>query len=144
MANNVPKYLWKGLQSGRSYFVDGVDYTPDMVLADERRGIKFSFITDTRPIDTIPDFIKGSDLFVCEAMYGDDMDIGKAVKNKHMTFRESASLAKKGDVGTLLLTHFSPSVDKPSNFIENAKSVFKNTVIGYDGIQIDIPYPECE
>lgn len=142
IANNVPKYLWKGLQNGRSYFTEDGDFTPDMVLADERRGIKLSFITDTRPIDSIIPFIDGSDLFICEAMYGDDLDIGKAVKNKHMTFRESAGLAKRGNVKELLLTHFSPSVDKPADFLENAMSVFENTTVGFDGIQKNISYPE--
>ena len=56
--------------------------------------LKLSFITDTRFLLTIPDFISDSDLFVCEGMYGDDMDISKAVKNKHMTFNEAANLAK--------------------------------------------------
>ena len=51
-----------------------------MVLGDNRKGIKISFITDTRPIFTIPEFINNSDLFICEAMYGDDLDIYKAIK----------------------------------------------------------------
>lgn len=138
--NNVPKYLWKNLQLGQTFYIDDNAYTPDMVLGEERKGIKFSYITDTRPINTIPEFIKESDLFICEAMYGDDLDIAKAVKNKHMTFRESASLAKLGKVKHLLLTHFSPSVDNPSYFIENARSVFKNTTIAHDGIKIDLSY----
>ena len=87
-------------------------------------------------------FVNDSDLFVCEAMYGDDMDISKAVKNKHMTFREAATLAKNGNVKKLLLTHFSPSVEKPDFFAENASSVFENTIIGYDGISLEIAYPD--
>lgn len=140
--NNVPKALWSHLQKGKSYFVDDNNYTPDMVLGDERKGIKISYITDTRPINSIVDFVNDSDLFVCEAMYGDDIDISKAVKNKHMTFREAATLAKNGNVKKLLLTHFSPSVEKPDYFAENASSVFENTIIGYDGISLEIAYPD--
>ena len=51
-----------------------------------------------------------------------------------MTFREAASLAYKGRVNELLLTHFSPSINEPKDFIDNAKSIFKNTIIGEDGI----------
>lgn len=139
--NKVPKYLWKNLQLGQTFYIDNTTYTPDMVLGEERKGIKLSYITDTRPIDNVPAFINESDLFICEAMYGDDMDIGKAVKNKHMTFREAASLAKRGKVKQLLLTHFSPSVDNPDNYLENAKSVFEKTIVGYDGIKLNIAYP---
>lgn len=139
--NDVPKYLWSHLQSGKSYYTDEKEYSPELVLGDERKGIKLSYITDTRPIDSIPDFILDSDVFICEAMYGDDMDISKAAKNKHMTFREAATLAKLGNVKQLLLTHFSPSLENPEEFIENAKSVFSNATICYDGINFTIAYP---
>lgn len=105
-----------------------------MVLGSERQGIKISLITDTRPLDTVPNFIKESDLFICEGTYGDDNDIEKAIKNKHMTFVEAASLAYKGNVKELLLTHFSPAMPEPELFKQNVLGVFKNTIIGYDGI----------
>lgn len=141
ISNNIPKYLWKGLQQGRTYIVDDITYTPENVLGEARKGIKLSFITDTRPIKSIPEFIKHSDLFICEAMYGDDMDISKAVKNKHMTFREAATLARNGQVKKLMLTHFSPSVDNPKEFEENASTTFKDVIIPEDGYTITIPYP---
>ena len=140
--NEVPKILWQKLQEGRSIEYEGKLYTPNMVLGDDRKGIKISFITDTRPIFTIPEFIKNSDLFVCEAMYGDDLDISKAVKNKHMTFREAANLANLGDVKQLLLTHFSPSLENPYDYIENATSVFNNTIIGEDRLELHLNFDD--
>ena len=141
LKNNIPKNLWKGLQEGRTYYIDDYVYSPDSVLGDFRQGIKLSFVTDTRPLSSIPDFISNSDLFICEAMYGDDMDISKAVKNKHMTYREAANLAKKGNVKRLLLTHFSPSVDNPMEFLDNAKNTFYNVEIPMDGYTTTISYP---
>jgi len=140
--NNVPKILWQKLQNGKNITYNGVEYYPEMVLGDDRKGIKLSFVTDTRPLPTIPDFIKDSDLFVCESMYGDDMDISKAIKNKHMTFRESANLAKLGNVKKLLLTHFSPSLENPSSYLENATSVFENTVIGEDRMEFNLNFED--
>lgn len=140
--NEVPKILWQKLQEGRTIEYEGKLYTPDMVLGDDRKGIKISFITDTRPILTIPEFIKNSDLFVCEAMYGDDLDISKAVKNKHMTFREAANLANLGNVKQLLLTHFSPSLENPYDYIENAISVFNNTIIGEDRLELHLNFDD--
>ena len=140
--NNVPKKYWNMLQKGMTIMDEDLTYTPEMVLGDNRKGIKISMITDTRPLDTIPEFIEDADLFICEAMYGDDMDISKAIKNKHMLFREAASLAVKGNVKQLLLTHFSPSIEDPNKFENNAKSVFENTIIGYDRFSTQIKYPE--
>lgn len=140
--NNVPRKYWNMLQKGMTIMDDDVNYTPDMVLGDDRKGIKISMITDTRPLDTIPEFIYDADLFICEAMYGDEMDISKAIKNKHMLFREAASLAVMGNAKQLLLTHFSPSIEDPNIFENNAKSVFENTIIGYDRFSTQIKYPE--
>ena len=140
--NNVPKILWQNLQEDKSILYNDIEYYPDMVLGDDRKGIKLSFITDTRPIDSIPEFIKSSDLFICESMYGDDMDLSKAIKNKHMTFRESATLAKLGNVKRLLLTHFSPSLENPSIYLENATSVFENTIIGQDRLELNLNFED--
>ena len=138
--NNVPKILWQKLQSGKDIIFNDMIYSPDMVLGDDRKGIKISFITDTRPILSIPEFIKNSDLFICESMYGDDLDISKAVKNKHMTFREAANLARLGNVKNLVLTHFSPSLGEPNLYKKNATDVFENTIIGEDRLSFSLNF----
>lgn len=132
LRNNIPKMLWSRLQRGEMVEYEGAQYAPDMVLGDERKGIKLSYITDTRPMAPIPEFIQGSNLLVCEGTYGDDEDWEKAVKNKHMTFREAAQLAREGKVKKLLLTHFSPVMQQPERYAQNAAEVFPNVVVGQD------------
>lgn len=132
--NNVPKEFWKTLQNGETIINKDKKYQPNMVLGKKRKGIKLSYITDSRSIDTIIDFIYESDLFICEGTYGDNEDKDKAIKNKHMTFAEAADLAKRGRVKELLITHFSPSMDTPEIYANNAISIFPNTIIGYDGL----------
>ncbi|MGL5576094.1 MAG: ribonuclease Z [Sarcina sp.] len=128
--NNVPKPLWGKLQKGIPIELNGITYTPNLVLGQDREGLKISYITDTRTMPQISEFIKNSNLFICEGTYGDDQDIDKAIQNKHMTFREAAILAKNGTVDELLLTHFSPAMPNPSLFIQNARDIFENTIIG--------------
>lgn len=130
---NVPKEIWSLLQKGETVLYENKIYEPCMVLGENRRGIKVSFITDTRPIEAIGDFIEDSDLFICEGTYGDDRDIEKAERNMHMTFKEAAILAQKGNVRQMLLTHFSPSMDRPEKYRQNAENIFGNVIIGYDG-----------
>ncbi|QVK16834.1 ribonuclease Z [Mycoplasmatota bacterium] len=130
--NDIPKKFWNILQKGEKVVDNGNIYTKDMVLGEERSGIKISYVTDTRPLDTIPPFISKSDLFICEGTYGNDTDFKKAINHHHMTFREAAQLAKKGCVKELVLTHFSPSLIQPSTYYMNAKEVFENTSIGTD------------
>ena len=133
ISDNIPKELWSRLQNGEIILCESGRYEPSMVLGEKRKGIKLSYITDTRQIDTIANFINESDLFVCEGTYGDNEDLVKAIKNKHMTFAEAAKLADEGKVNELLLTHFSTAMDEPDLYIENAKDIFPNTIIGYDG-----------
>ena len=138
--NNVPKILWSRLQREENILYEEKEYNSSLVLGEERKGIKIAIVTDTRPLEEIPEFIRESDLFICEGTYGDDLDKEKAIKYKHMTFREGATLAKEGKVKQLLLTHFSPSMMEPNVFLNNAKSVFENVVIGEDRMIFDLNF----
>lgn len=128
----IPVSLWSRLQNGEEVVFENKTYTPNMVLGEERRGLKLCYATDTRPTSSLLDFIKTSDLFVCEGMYGDDVFLEKALKNKHMLFSEAATLSKNANVAELWLTHYSPSLDNPNEYIQNTQDIFKNTVAGSD------------
>ncbi len=140
--SQAPQEIWGRLQNGEIVIYKEKEYTPDMVLGEERKGIKLSYITDTRPIDAIPSFINESNLFICEGTYGDNGDLEKAIKNKHMTFTEAAELACKGKVEELLLTHFSPAMDEPVLYKSNAIDIFPNTITGYDGFTKNLIFPK--
>ena len=138
--NQVPTQLWGKLQDGKVVIYENQIYNPSMVLGEKRKGIKLSYITDTRPMDAIADFINESDLFICEGTYGDNKDLEKAIRNKHMTFAEAARLAEEGKVGELLLTHFSSAMDDPELYKSNTQGIFENTSIGYDGFTKILSY----
>jgi len=129
---NIPIKFWKMLQKGETITYNGNVIYPEMVLGKARKGIKVSYCTDTRPTEGLVDFIKGSDLFICEGMYGDEKDFDKAVQKKHMMFSEAAELASKGNVRELWLTHYSPSLTDPEQYIKAARDIFKNAYTGKD------------
>ena len=138
--NKVPKILWNILQKGEGISYEGRNYEPSMVLGLDRKGIKLSFITDTRPHELIEDFVRASDLMICEGTYGSDDDIEKAIKNRHMTFREAAAMAHNGEVKQLVLTHFSPAMVNAEEYEKNAAEVFENTIIGKDGLTLTLSF----
>lgn len=129
---NIPVKFWKMLHSGNSVEVDGKTYTSDMVLGEPRNPIKISYVTDSRPVKHIKDIVKNSDLFICEGMYGEDEQQDNAIEKMHMIFSESATIAKEAKVKELWLTHFSPSMSRPEDFISYASDIFPNTKIGKD------------
>lgn len=138
----LPVNMWSILQKGGTVEYNGKIYTSDMVLGNARKGISLSFCTDTRPVDSLVNFINGSDLFVCEGMYGENEKQKKAIEYKHMLFSEAAKLAKLGNVKELWLTHLSPSMKEPELFIDNAKNIFANTKVGYDRMYTRINFEE--
>ena len=58
----------------------GKTYTPEMVLGAPRKGLKLTYCTDTRPTNSIRENAKGSDLFICEGMYGEKRKRGKSYR----------------------------------------------------------------
>ena len=139
---NIPQRYWKHLQRGETIESNGEVYTPDMVLGPARRGLKLTYVTDSRPGPNIVDNAKGSDLFVCEGMYGEKDKIEKAKEYKHMTFYEAAQLAKEAEVKELWLTHYSPSLTRPDEFLEEVRKVFEHTVTGKDRMSKELIFEE--
>ena len=138
----VPKGpLWGKLQRGEDVMnSDGVVIHPSDVLGEKRSGRKFSFVTDTMYFPEIADYVYGSDILFCEAMFSDDLE-ADAREKKHMTARQAAMCARDGEVGMLCLQHYSPRYsDRELKILgEEAKAIFPSTVLTRDRMSFDIP-----
>ena len=120
----------------------GKTYTPDMVLGPARKGLKVTYCTDTRPIPSISEHAKGSDLFICEGMYGEPEKQAKAKEFKHMTFYEAAKLAKDAEAAEMWLTHFSPSLVGPQRYMDEVQKIFPAAELGKDGRSVELLFEE--
>ena len=140
--NDVPMKAWSRLQKGIIVEEDGRGFTPDMILGPERKGIKLTYCTDTRPTKSIAENAAGSDLFICEGMYGEPGSEEKARAHRHMTYAEAATIAKNAGAREMWLTHFSPSLVRPKEYAQTAKSIFPNTVIPKDGFKKTLRFEE--
>ena len=138
----IPLKYWNPLQKGQTIEADDVTYTPDMVLGPARKGLKVTYTTDTRPTDSILKNAAGSDLFICEGMYGEDDKLEKAKGYKHMTFREAATLAKQADAGEMWLTHYSPSLIRPDEYMDMVRDIFPKAYPGKDGKTMEMNFEE--
>lgn len=138
---HIPQKYWGLLQKGENVEIeDGTEYTPDMVLGPARKGIKLAYCTDTRPTDSMVDNASGSDLFICEGMYGEKDKQKKAKEYKHMTFYEAAETAKAAKVKELWLTHYSPSLTRPEEFMEDVRAIFPNAIAAKDGRTVELTF----
>ena len=143
MQLNIPKNYWNRLQKGEIIETEEGTLTPDMVLGAPRKGLKVTYCTDTRPTESIVRAAAGADLFICEGMYGEPEKQQKAREYKHMTFYEAAQLAKKADVKELWLTHYSPSLTRPEEYMREVRNIFPNAVAAKDGRSVDLMFEEA-
>ncbi len=141
---DIPVRCWSHLQKGQTVECDGKRYTPDMVMGQERRGIKVTYCTDSRPTDLIASQAKDADLFICEGMYGEKEKLPKAKKNKHMMFNEAAALAAKAQPALMWLTHFSPSLVQAEHYMDEVRSIFAKSYLGKDGKSMEIDFIDEE
>ncbi len=144
LENSVPQKYWNRLQKGDTIIEGDTVYTPDMVIGPERRGIKITYCTDSRPVKTISDHAEKSDLFICEGMYGEQDKDSKAKEYKHMTFKEAAMLAKTAQVKELWLTHYSPSLTRPEDYLDEARCIFAYTKVGKDRKSVTLEFDKNE
>lgn len=142
--NQVPMKFWSRLQKGETLEEDGKIYTPDMVIGPPRQGIKLTYCTDTRPVQSLVQNAKDSDLLICEGMYGEKDKQAKAEEKKHMTFLEAAHVAKDAQVKEMWLTHYSPSLLHPEEYMKSVKKVFDKAYPGKDGKSITLEFADDE
>lgn len=138
----IPLQYWSKLQKGEVITDGDKTYTPDMVLGEARRGLKVTYCTDSRPTKDIEEAARESDLFICEGMYGEEEKLANAKEHKHMMFKEAAKLAKNASVKELWLTHFSPALVRPKEFLGDVTKIFPNAYVGKDGMSVELKFDE--
>lgn len=136
----IPQKYWKHLQKGETIETENGILTPDMVLGPPRKGLKLTYTTDTRPTNSIRKNAKDSDLFICEGMYGEKEKAAKAVEYKHMTFYEAAHLAKDAQVKEMWLTHYSPSLTRPEEYMDEVRRIFPEAKAGKDRMSRELAF----
>ena len=141
-ALEIPQKAWNRLQHGSTVELDGRVYTPDMVMGAPRKGLKVTYCTDSRPVKSISENAQGSDLFICEGMYGEPEKKDKAKEHKHMTFLEAADMAKRAQVKKMWLTHYSPSLVHPEEFMGGVRKIFPDSFAAKDGWTQDLAFEE--
>lgn len=134
----IPKLMWSRLHKGEQVEIDGKIYTTDMVTDGERKPVKVTYATDTRPVDAIADNGFRSDLLICEGMYGDDENADSMKEKGHMLFSDALRIADDAEAERLWLTHYSPAMTNPSVYEKYVSRRSPRAVISHDGQKITL------
>lgn len=128
----IPVKYWNRLQKGE-VVVEGKDtWYPDDVLGPRRKGLRLTYATDCRPSKTLIDLAHDSDLLIAEGLYGDEAKKADAAEKGHMVYSEAATIAREANAQELWLTHYSPAMMRPKEFLGEARKIFENTFCGKD------------
>jgi len=96
------------------------------------KGKKITIIMDTLQNSNTVKIAKDADLLISEASFI-EAQRDKADSYKHLTVKDAATIAKKAKAKKLALTHNSQRYgDDISPIINEAKSIFKNTIVPKD------------
>ncbi|PHP45829.1 ribonuclease Z [Methanosarcinales archaeon ex4572_44] len=137
-----PGPLFRKLHQGESVEIEGRIVTSEEVVGAPRRGRKIVYTGDTRPTDEIVKASLGADVLIHDASMADDLN-DWARETKHSTAGEAARTAVDASVKQLILTHISARYsDNTDTLLNDAKQVFKNTVVAHDLMELAVPYPK--
>jgi len=132
--------LFGKLHRGEPVEVDGRIVRPEDVVGPARPGRKVVYTGDTRPHRRTIEAARGADLLIHDATFGADEE-DRARQTNHSTAREAAEVARRAKVKRLVLTHISSRyADDPRPLEREAREVFSNASVAFDGMEIEVPY----
>jgi len=109
---------------------DGRIISPEDVLGDLKKGMRFVHIGDTGRTDNLLEHCMGADGLVIESTYMEE-EADMARDFSHLTAKQAAELANKAGVKKLILTHISRRY-REKDILEEAQSVFPDVSVARD------------
>jgi len=106
-------------------------------LFREKNGKSFAYCSDTAYTEAIIPYIRGVNLLYHEATFLDDMQ--KVAKEKyHATAKQAAEIAKLANVKQLLIGHYSARYKDITPLLDEAKTIFPNTLAAIEGEMVKV------
>ena len=97
----------------------------------------YAYCSDTAPFPELAEWVKGVDLLYHEATFPADM-ADMAEKTFHSTTLQAAQVAKDAGVGRLLVGHYSSRFPSVEFFLDELRSVFPESHLASDLLEIEI------
>lgn len=89
---------------------------------------KYAYCSDTAYKEDIIPIIEDADLLYHESTFLEE-DKPRAKMTRHSTAKEAAEIAKKAKVNKLMLGHYSSRYTNEKYFLDEAKTIFTNTIL---------------
>ena len=137
-AFDIPVSQINNIKAGASWTTEDGTVIPHerlTIAADPARS--YAYCSDTRYTPRLAELIQGVDLLYHEATFPHEM-LAQARKTMHSTSIEAAQMAKSANARMLLIGHYSARIKDETPLLEEAKTVFSNTILAQEGKKIHI------
>jgi len=130
---NISKAYYRKLKQGADVEnEDGVLIKNEMVTKDPKPAKSYAFCSDTVYNESVIPIIKNATALYHESTFLDKNE-SLCIPTKHSTAKQAATIAKKANVGTLILGHYSTRYTDYDEFKTEAKTVFEKVLLAKDG-----------
>ena len=134
----IPVYELNRIKNGEDYVCPDGTVVPNHRLtipSDPPRS--YAYCSDTICLPSIVPQIQGVDLLFHEGTFAQS-DAARAKETFHTTAAQAAGIARDAAVGQLVIGHFSARYEEESILLEEAKSIFPNTILARENLNIII------
>lgn len=120
---------YHNLKLGKDFTLrDGYVLKNIKLTLEPSKSVSYAFCSDTRYLESVVPIIEGVDVLYHESTFLHDLK-AMADYTGHSTALEAARIARKANVGKLILGHFSNRYGDLSVFTDEAKSVFSESYL---------------
>jgi len=135
---SIPTSRIPGIKKGQDFITnEGLVIKNEEITISPSEPLSYAYCSDTMSFSRLPAFVKGVDLLYHEATFDASMsELAKTVK--HSTTLDAAKTALKAGAKTLMIGHFSARYKEISVLVDEAKTIFPNTIPAIDGTTYDL------
>jgi ribonuclease Z len=120
---------YHNLKLGKDFILkDGYVLKNEILTLEPTKSVTYAFCSDTRYLENVVPLIENVDVLYHESTFLHDLK-EMADYTGHTTALEAAKIARKANVGKLILGHFSNRYGDLSVFTDEAREVFPNSFL---------------
>jgi len=135
---NIPISQINNIKAGLDWTSpEGEVIKNELLTSDPDPVRSYAYCSDTRYFPELAEKIKDVTLLYHESTYTEDFK-EKAIKYLHSTAKEAAMTAKNANATQLMLGHYSQRYNTDEPLLQEARQVFKNTILANEGLIIDV------
>ena len=136
--HGVPIWQFNLIKGGADFVKDDGTIIPNRLLTKDPTPPKsYAHISDTAYMPDLAQKIRGVDLLYHETTYLEE-HLADALNRGHSTARQAATVARDAGAGRLLTGHYSSRYNDDNLFLQEAKEIFPNVILGREGLVTEV------